>query len=202
MNWKKLFLGIIVCIAAQKTYAQETDSIQKKYFIGSTFFMLANLLPEPPDYYQLNLGYRFNAANVITFEAITWNYKGPLGRQYGIHYENPEFDFPGKVIAFGAGLTYKRFLWRKTYAQVHSTLLRQHYLDLEGIRIQSGYQLFNTLRFGYQFCFWKDRLFFEPSIAFTFWPVNTNLPDSFQAQEDKFPKYFIGEPGLHFGINF
>ena len=202
MNWKKLFLVLIVSSGVQITYAQETDSIPKKYFIGSTFFMLANLLPEPPQYYQLNFGYRFNARNVVTFEAITWNYKGPLGRQYGPHYENPASNFPGKVRAFGAGLTYKRFLWKQAYAQVHSTLLRQHYLNPEGEKIQSGYQLFNTVRLGYQFRFWKNRLFIEPSIACTFWPVNTNLPDSFQVQEDKFPKHFLGEPGLHFGINF
>lgn len=75
-------------------------------------------------------------------------------------------------------------------------------MDEMSNKIQSGFQLFNTLRAGYQFRFFKNRVFLEPSIACTFWPVNTNLPASFQVQEDKFPGFFLGEPGLHFGINF
>ena len=69
-------------------------------------------------------------------------------------------------------------------------------------KIQSGFQLFNTLRFGYQFRLFQNRVFLEPSIACTFWPINTNLPESFQVEENKYPNYFLGEPGLHFGFNF
>lgn len=181
---------------------QNVELPERKYFIGSTLFMLANLSPEPPKYYQLNFGYRISPKDVISFEAITWNYKGPLGRQYGEDYENKESNYPGVVQAFGAGLAYKRFLWKRAFGQVHATALHQNYLDENDNKMQSGFQLFNTIRIGYQFRFLKNRLFLEPSIACTFWPINTNLPDSFQELEDKFPKYFLGEPGLHFGFNF
>lgn len=184
------------------SFTQNPDTIESRFFVGSTMFMLMNVIPNPPEYYQLNVGYRFTPLDVMTVEAITWKYDGPLGRQYGPDFENPESNFPGRVHCIGAGLTYKRFLWQQWYAQIHSTAFRQHYLNPEGERIQSGFQLFNTIRSGYQFRFFSNRFFLEPSIAITFWPINTNLPVEFQALEDQFSKFFLGEPGLHFGFNF
>ncbi|MEM1328745.1 MAG: hypothetical protein AAGI23_22505 [Bacteroidota bacterium] len=131
---------------------------------------------------------------------ITWKYYEPLGVPNGQKASAP--NFPGSVRAYGSGLAYKRFLWKRAYTQFHSTLLRQHYLNESGERIQSGFQLFNTARVGYQFRFFKQRIFVEPSVAMTFWPINTNLPASFQAEEDKWNGYLLGEPGLHIGFNF
>lgn len=181
---------------------RKDDTLEYRQFVGSTMFMLFNFAEDPPQYYQLNYGYRITPKDVVSLEAITWTYKGPLGRPYGPNFENPESNFPGKVRAFGMGLSYKRFLWKRLYTQLHATALRQNYLDEANEYIQSGFQLFNTIRIGYQFRFFKNRFFIEPSIAGTFWPINTNLPNAFQLQEDKFPKYFLGEPGLHFGFNF
>lgn len=191
-------------LAGPSVEAQSTTPDEKFFFIGSTLFMLFNIIPDdqPPRYVQLNLGYRITPKDVVVFEAISWRYYGPLGRQYGPDYENPESDFPGKVQNFGAGLSYKRFLWKRAYAQIHATAFHQNYLDLEDNKIQSGFQLFNSVRAGYQFRLFKNRLFIEPSVAVTFWPVNTNLPESFQVQEDRFVKYFLAEPGLQFGFNF
>jgi hypothetical protein len=45
-------------------------------------------------------------------------------------------------------------------------------------------------------------VFIDPSIAFTCWPVKTNVPESFAAMDRKWPSYFLFEPGLHFGIVF
>lgn len=182
--------------------SQIDDLTDKKYHIGSTLFMLANLVddPEPPKYYQLNIGYRITTKDVVSLELITWNYYEPLGVPY--NQKASATNFPGRVQAFGAGLTYKRFVFKNTYAQFHSTLLRQNYLDEEDNKIQNGFQLFNTLRAGYQFRLFNNRLFIEPSVAMTFWPVNTNLPESFQTEEDKWKGYFLPEPGIHFGINF
>ncbi len=71
-----------------------------------------------------------------------------------------------------------------------------------GARLQAGYQLFLTLRAGYHVELFQRRTFLEPSIAVTAWPINTNLPASFREREERWPRYFIGEPGLHFGVNF
>ncbi|MEQ9374993.1 MAG: hypothetical protein RIG68_07450 [Imperialibacter sp.] len=181
----------------------DKDSTYRRHFIGSTLFVLATpILTPSPEYFQLNYGYRITRKDVLSVEAITWLYGGPLGRPYGPDYEKEASGFPGSVRAFGVGLAYKRFLWKRLYGQVHSTAFRQNYLDENDEKIQSGFQLFNTLRFGYQLRLFKNRVFIEPSVAATWWPVNTNLPASFQVQEDKWRNFFLFEPGMHFGINF
>lgn len=194
----------ILVITATTVFSQSTiqEEEYKKHFIGSSFFVLFNFAPDPPDFYILNYGYRITPKDVISIEAKTWKYQGPLGRQYGSDFENEESNFPGYVKAYGVGLGYKRFLWKKMYAAIHVTAFRQNYIDINKTKIQSGFQLFNTLRFGYQFQFFNNRFFIEPSFAFTYWPINTNLPDSFQVEEDKWSNYFLFEPGLHFGVNF
>jgi hypothetical protein len=45
-------------------------------------------------------------------------------------------------------------------------------------------------------------MFVEPSLAITHWPITTNVPDSFAAKDRRWPTYFLGEPGLHFGVRF
>ena len=194
------FIGIPLARAqAQHTSA---DNRERPCFIGSTAFMVLTPIVEPsPRYFQLNFGYSLTPKDVISVEAITWEYQGPLGRPYGSNYEDAATDFPGSVQAYGAGLAYKRFLWRGGFAQAHATAFRQNYLDPQRDRIQSGFQLFTTLRVGYQLRL-GSRWWIEPSVAMTAWPVNTNLPGSFQVEEDKWNKFFVGEPGLHFGFDF
>lgn len=205
MKFKNLFFAAITLFFFSNSFSQtSTDDVApKKHFIGSTLFVLATPILDPsPEYFQLNYGYRITEKDVISFEAITWKYSGPLGRPYGPDYDDEGSNFPGHVKAFGAGLAYKRFIWKGAYAQIHSTAFKQNYLDMDNKKIQSGFQLFNTLRLGYHIDLFKKRFFIEPSIAMTSWPINTNLPDSFQVEEDKWNKYFLFEPGLHIGINF
>ena len=199
----KLIIISLLGLAIQFTvHAQSAQQNDYKNFVSSTLFVVANFAEDPPQYYQLNYGRRFTPKDVVSIEAITWTYKAPIGIPYGPDYEKPENNFPGKTRAYGAALAYQRFLWKGIYTQMHSAALHQDYLDENGKKIQSGFMLFNTLRFGYHLRFFKRRWFFEPSIAFTWWPVNTNLPESFQIEEDKWPNYFLFEPGLHFGFNF
>ena len=202
MKAKFYLFTILFLYLGLKAIAQKGTPLESKQFIGSSFFMLFNLTNDPPEFYQLAYGYRLSPKDVIVGEAITWTYKGPLGRQYGPDYENPASNFPGRVRSIGAGISYKRFLWKRMFTQVHATALHQNYLDELDDKIQSGFQLFMVGRLGYQFSLFKNRFFLEPSVAVTSWPINTNLPESFQVQEDKFPKYFLFEPGLNFGINF
>lgn len=198
-------LIIILSASISSVSCQEKteNTNERKHFIGSSLFVLATPLLSPsPEYFQLNYGYRITPKDVILVEAITWAYHAPLGIPYGSDFENVNNNFPGKVKAYGIGLAYKRFLWKGAYAQIHATALKQNYLDKSNKKIQSGFQLFNVLRLGYQINVFKNRVFIEPSIAFTSWPINTNLPSSFQIEEDRWNKFFLFEPGLHFGINF
>lgn len=200
---KNFIILILLCtVSSLQLQAQGTDTKEKECFIGSTAFILYNLVddPEPPKYFQLNLGYRITPKDVISVEFIKWDYYEPLGVPLGQKSLAP--NYPGRVRATGAGLAYKRFIWKRSYIQIHSTVFSQKYLDNSGKEIQKGIQLFNTLRLGYQFRFMKNRFFLEPSVALTFWPINTNLPDDFQVEENKWNSYYFPEPGLHFGYNF
>lgn len=173
---------------------------RKRHAIGSSVFVLYNLIPDdqPPSFYQLNYKYRLTTKDTLSAEAITWTYHAPLGIPYG----SRDTAFPGSVRAYGLGVAYQRFLWNQFYSAIHVLPLAQTFRDENKNKIQSGFQLFFTVRFGYHFEFFKNRVFLEPSVAFTSWPINTNLPDSFTREEDKWPMYFLFEPGLHVGVNF
>ena len=191
-----VFLTFLEVIAQQKP-------IEENCYIGSSAFMLMNLFladdPEPPRFYMLDVGYRITPKDVISLEAITWNYYEPIGMSGKEKSDGP--NFPGRVEAYGLGLAYKRFLWKQAFVKIHSTAFHQNFLSELDTKIKSGFQLFNTLRLGYQFRIFKHKFFIEPSLAITNWPINTNLPDDFQVLEDRYNKFDF-EPGLHFGFNF
>jgi hypothetical protein len=150
----------------------------------------------------LNVGFALRPKDVISLELITWRYTHPLGIPYGSSFGAEEEKYPGFVRATGAGLAYQRYLWRGLYSAVHLTALRQDYQDLDKRSIQHGFQLFTAVRLGYHLEFFNHRLFLEPSMAVTAWPINTNAPPAFKALDARWPSYFIGEPGLNLGVRF
>jgi len=122
MMMKKMSIFLVISLVGASHALAETDEGDgkaKKHFIGSTAFMLANLAPDSPNYYQLNYGYRLTPKDVISVEAITWEYTGPLGRPYG--KDTKASDFPGRVQAYGVGFAYKRFLWQGLYSAFYNT---------------------------------------------------------------------------------
>ena len=182
------------------TTAVKTD---RQFFAGSTFFLLGNLArTNPPDLVQLNLGYRITPKNVISIEVTTWKYAWPLGIPWGKSREAPGEQYPGYVRDYGVALVYQRFWWKGAYTAVHAMSAIEEYVDSDNKKIQNGYQLFMTYRLGYHFQLFKNRFFIEPSLAATHWPIRTHVPEAFARTDDKWPHYFLLEPGLHFGVNF
>lgn len=203
---KRLTLITLICLITLPSVigqTDHTDSTYKKCFIGSTLFVLGNLIPENrPDFVQLNLGYRITPKDVVSIEVKTWKYAWSLGIPYGPSFESPEEKFPGYIREYGFALVYQRFWWKGLYTGIHVMNAKQLFFDDHGNKIKNGYQMFNTYRLGYQFKFFKNRFFIEPSIAVTHRPFHTSMPDNFTSLNEKWPSYFIGEPGLHFGYNF
>lgn len=78
----------------------------------------------------------------------------------------------------------------------------QSFVNEDGNKTDNGFQIFNTYRTGYHFRLFNDRMFIQPSIAITHRPFHTEMPESFKKMDDKHSKFFFGEPGLHFGVNF
>ncbi|MFK8138685.1 MAG: hypothetical protein AB8E15_10020 [Bdellovibrionales bacterium] len=176
-----------------------------KYFIGSSAFVLANLDSStdiPPNFYQLNFGVKLDDQQTLSVEFITWRYYSPLGIPLGEGKLKDSNRFPGYVKAKGIGIAYQNFFKDKFFSALHVQWMQQDYIDNSDNKLGSGEQIFMTLRLGYQFRFFSGRVFLEPNLAITYWPVNTNLPSSFQAEEDRWPNYFAPEPGLHIGYSF
>ena len=196
----KKFISTTLVMAMFSTMAfcqtEKIDSTFRRHFVGSSFLVLANFLPDPPSFYQLNYGYMVTKKDVILAEAITWRYSEPLGT-----YPNSKELYPGKIRAYGVGLGYQRFLWKNLYTTVEPTFFLQQFFDSEDKKIQKGFQLYLQFILGYRFEFFKKRLFVEPAYAIKYWPVNTNFPASFAAIESGAPKYKC-EPSLNFGFRF
>ncbi len=188
---------------ASAQYAKQ-DSTFKRYFVGSTLFMLANLVPDnnPPQMVYLNLGYRLTGRDVISIELKTWKYAWPIGIPYGKSFEAEGEGFPGFIRERGVSLNYQRFLRKGLFAQVDLMPAFQTFVNDSGRKIDNGFQVFNTYSVGYHIKLFKDRFFFQPSIAITHRPYQSRMPDAFKQVDDRWPRFFYGQPGLHFGFNF
>ena len=198
---------IIFCFSSTSLNAQYTmtETEDNPFFIGSSLFVLANLIPDEnaPDFGQINFGYRLNPKNVISVELKTWKYAWPLGIHPGDAWEAPEEKFPGYIREFGVAIAYQHYWWKGLYSAVHVMSAWQNFKDNEGLKVGVGFQIFNTYRLvGYHFKLFNNRVFIEPSISITHRPFHSEMPPSFKVLDDKWPKFFFGEPGLHFGFNF
>lgn len=208
MQKKILLIGFVLLMTGTlqlKAQYANTDSTFKRWFVGSTVFLLGNLSTvNPPNFVQLNLGYRITGKDVITLEAKTWKYAWPNGIHPFLNksYGKPEEQFPGYVREYGLSVAYQRFFRKGLYAELNVMPTLQTFVNNNGKKIDDGFQVFNTYRAGYHVKLFKDRFFIQPSIAITHRAYHTTLPDGFKQLDDKWSKFVLGEPGLHFGFNF
>lgn len=209
MQKKILWIGLAFVLAsslqANAQYA-EADSTYKKWFIGSSLFVFMGNLDtkNPPNFAQLNIGYRITSKDVITIEPKTWKYAWPNGIHpfFNKAYKKSEEKFPGSVREFGLSVAYTRFLWKGLYTELNVMPTLQVFMNEQGNKIDNGFQIFNTYRVGYHVKLFKDRFFIQPSICITHRAFHTKLPDGFKQLDDKWSKFILGEPGFHFGFNF
>lgn len=184
---------------------KKQDSTYKKWFVGSSLFVLLGNMDtkNPPNFAQLNLGYRITGKDVLTIEPKTWKYAWPNGIHpfFNKSYGKPEEKFPGYVREFGLSLAYQRFFVERLYAEINIMPTLQKFVDDNGRKVDNGFQLFNTYRVGYHVKLFKDRFFIQPSIAITHRAYHTKMPEGFKQFDDRWPKFVFGEPGLHFGYN-
>lgn len=205
MQRKILIIAVLMLMSFTSLFAQhpKQDSSFKKYFVGSTLFMLGNFdSKNKPDFVQLNFGHRINKKNTVSVELKIWKYAWPLGIPYGKSFEAPAEKFPGYIREKGVAVAYQYFWWKGLYTGVHVMNAWQGFYDDNKRKIGNGFQIFNTYRAGYHVKFLKNRFFVEPSLAVTHRPFHTKMPAAFKLKDDKWSKFFFGEPGLHLGYNF
>ncbi|MCY1718899.1 hypothetical protein OU798_01005 [Prolixibacteraceae bacterium Z1-6] len=197
---KKFSLTFLVfAISITMVFGQnqsQTNEIKHRHSIGSSLFMLFNFTEESADYALLTYGYQLTPKERIFAEYNTWKYEEPMGT-----YGDSEELYPGYVRTHGIGFGYQRFHWKGLFNTVQATPFMKQYYDLEGEKIQKGFQLYLQFAIGYRFEFFKKRLYVEPAYAIKYWPVDTNIPVDFAAVEKGTPKTII-EPSLNFGFKF
>jgi hypothetical protein len=174
----------------------EQQDTFRRHSVGSSLFMLYNFSEDGADYYILNYGYQLTKKNVVFVEAWTWKYNEPIGT-----YGDSEETYPGKVRAYGIGVGYQHFHWKKLFTTIEVTPLQMKYYDADDKEFQKGFQLYCQLIAGYRFEFFNKRLFAEPACALKYWPVNNNVPQSFADIDRGTPKHIV-EPSLNFGFRF
>ncbi len=209
MQKKILFIGFILIMTnSLKLNAQydNQDSTFKRWFVGTSLFVfLGNLDREnPPNFVQLNIGYRITGKDVVTVAPKTWKYAWPNGIHPFLNkaYKKTEEKFPGYVREYGVTLSYTRFLWKAWFAQLDVMPTYQVFAHNNGTTKDKGFQIFNSYRAGYHFKLFKDKLFFQPSICMTHRAYHTQLPNGFKQLDDKWSKFIFPEPGLNIGFNF
>jgi len=207
MQKKIIWMGLALALASSlQVNAQDAnqDNANKKWFVGSSLLMLGNFIPDdpnPPEYIQLNVGYRITPKDVVSFRFKRSIYAWPLGIPFGPSFDAPGLNYPGHARILAPTVGYQRFWWKGVYTSVYALNAFEKYLDENNKKMGNGYTLYLDFYLGYQFTFFKNRFFFEPAIGISYWPIRTNVPDSFKAVEQRWPNYFI-QPGLDFGFKF
>lgn len=197
-------LFIVFTLSTKPAFCQPSAGQHPLYrhFIGRSAFSLQNVNQYYNSFYQVHYGYWLSRKDVISAEFKTRKYNRPLGIPFGPSFGSKAAKYPGTVQEFGIGFGYQRFLWKGLYASVHAMPLFQAYHDEANNKADDGFELLITSRIGYHISFFKNRVFVEPSLAASHWPVRTDPPAAFAAKESRWPNYFLFEPGLHFGVKF
>ena len=206
MKNRMLQIGFALVLASGlQVNAQEAkkDSTYRRWFIGSTLLLLGNFdTKNSPEYIQLNAGYRITPKDVIQVRFKRSVYTFPIGLPFGSpSFDKPGENYPGRARILAPQIGYQRFWWKGIYTSVYVLNAFEKYMDENDKKIGNGFTLYTDFYLGYQFKFFKDRFFFEPAIGISYWPIRSNVPESFKTVEKKWPNYFI-QPGLDFGFKF
>lgn len=190
-----------------KAQYEKSDSSYKKWFVGTSLFVVIGNIADggnPPNFFQLDFGYRLTGKDVLRISPKTWKYAWPNGIHPFLNsaYGKPEEKFPGYVREYGITFSYQRFLWKGLYAQLDIMPTYQVFVNDNKKKVDDGFQIFNSYRVGYHFKFCNDKFFFQPSICVTHRAYHTELPDGFKQLDDKWSKFIFPEPGLNVGFNF
>jgi len=191
-------VSLVLLVALASPLRAEPAPPISRWAVGTSAWMIANALPDPPQFYYLQLDRAFDERNALVLEAATWTYRAPIGIPYGSSFGDRSQEYPGFVRSVGLALGWRRNLYRGLNASVRAFHFLQMYSEDDHPRT-TGYQLFLQTRVGWR---WGPRpagFWIEPAIAFNWWPVEVGRPASFRARDSRWPSYFLLEPWLNVG---
>ena len=200
-----LLLLFTLCSGLMNVYSDNLTENPYKSSILTTYLSFMNFGEEKTNTHHIEVQYRYQLTekDSIGLKFATWELFAPMG----IQLWEPEFldeneFYSGRLRETGIGVTYQRFFWKGLYGSIEILPLFKTYLDTDGNELDTGYKLYTTYHLGYQFSFFKNRIFIEPQIHCNYWPLDTKGPAVFENNDSRWSKYFLFEPNLYIGVRF
>ena len=186
-------------------YSDNLTENPYKSSILTTYLSFMNFGEEKTNTHHIEVQYRYQLTekDSIGLKFATWELFAPMG----IQLWEPEFldeneFYSGRLRETGIGVTYQRFFWKGLYGSIEILPLFKTYLDTDGNELDTGYKLYTTYHLGYQFSFFKNRIFIEPQIHCNYGPLDTKGPAVFENNDSRWSNYFLFEPNLYIGVRF
>jgi len=201
------FLFICSFVYSEESTIREEFVQDYKFSISVPLLVFANFGEERTNthHYEIHFNYDLTSKDRIGIKFATWSLFRPMGILWweGAMDINNESEFyPGRLRETGLGFIYQRMLWKGLFASVEILPLLKTYIDNNGNSISNGFKLYTSYHVGYHFSLLKNRLILEPQIHCQWWPIDTNIPNNFNANESKWHNYFLFEPNLYIGFKF
>ena len=176
-----------------------------KFSVSTTYLSFLNFGDEKTNthHYEFHFRYMLSTKDQIGIKVATWKLFAPMGIQLWdpLFLKESEF-FPGRLSECGIGVTYQRFLWKGLFASIEILPLYKTYFDEDKKDIGNGFKLYTSYHLGYHISLFRNRAFIEPQFHCNYWPINTNTPQSFKENDNKWNNYFLFEPNLYIGFKF
>lgn len=201
---KILISLILLNLAALQVFCQDVKfdisnlndpvEVEYKYSIYTTYLSLVNFgKPETnTQHYEIQFAYQLTQKDRIGVKAATWKLFAPMGIPiWHDQFLNRESFYLGRLRETGLGLTYQRKIWKDLFAAIEVLPLMTEYIDDEQNNIAKGFKLYNSYHLGYHIpLFKKGRVFIEPQLHVNHWMINTDVPQAFKNEEDKWNNFF------------
>jgi hypothetical protein len=206
-----LIIALFTTLAFGQNHSETAKDIVKdnvpdhKFSVSTTWLVFMNFGEEKTNthHYEFHVGYQLTPKDKIGIKFATWKLFAPMGIPILDAMDMKENTFfPGRLSECGIGVTYQRLLWKGLFASLEILPLYKTYLDINNKEIGNGFKLYTSYHLGYHIPFFKNRMYIEPQIHCNYWPVDTNAPQGFQAEENKWNNYILFEPNLYIGVNF
>jgi hypothetical protein len=215
MNSKSIAAAFVFALFLTNGIAQNSnqsplisvkDSVRDfRFTINTTYLSFANFGNEKTNtqHYELHFRYKLTQKDKIGIKVATWKLFAPMGIPLWdpLFLKESEF-YPGRLKEDGIGLTYQRMVWKGLFATLEVLPQLKTYRDENDRKIGNGFKLYTSYHLGYHVPLFKNRMFIEPQIQGQYWPINTNVPESFKAKDRKWNNYFLFEPNLYIGVKF
>jgi hypothetical protein len=177
-----------------------------KFSISAPWLTFGNWEQEKTNihHYEFHFKYKLTPKDRIGLKFATWKLFRPMGILWwedALKMDESEF-YPGRLRETGIGATYQRMLWKGLFAAVEIVPMFNTYSDENKKKIGNGFKLYTSYHVGYHIPFFKNRMFIEPQIHCSYWPVDTNIPQGYKEVTDRWHNYFLFEPNIYIGVNF